>query len=97
MDVDAMQSREPASEPQHAVQEAAALERVRRDVEIRLREDREPRQDCVAMVPLPVDRVAPVRNLVPHGIGDELVLRLARPVPVAAGVAAMGPLYLLQE
>ena len=33
----------------------------------------------------------------PHRIGDELVLRLARPVAVTPGVAAVDALHFLQE
>ena len=51
----------------------------------------------VAMVPLPINSVAAVGDLPPYGIGDELVLRLAGPVVIAAGVAIVGALHLLQE
>src|SRR5437667_11735420 len=41
--------------------------------------------------------VPAVRHLAPHRIGDEFVLRLAGPVEIAAGVAAMNPEHFLQE
>ena len=78
-----------------AVQEPAALERVCRDVEVLLGDDRKVRQDRVAVVPVLIDRIASVRYLLPHGAGDELVLRLSRPIVIAARVPAVNPLDLL--
>ena len=53
----------PAAELDLAVQQPAALERVRRDVLVLLRDDRKARQHRVAVVAVPVDRVLAVGDL----------------------------------
>ena len=97
VDVDAMQVLRAAGELDLAMQQPAVLEHVRRNVLVLLRDDRKARQDGVAVMPLAIDGVAAIGHLLPHGVRDEFVLRLARPVDVAAGVAVVGALHLLQE
>ena len=97
MHVEAMEDRRALGQLDLAVQHAAALERVGGDVLVLLRDDRIARQHRVAVVAVAVDRIAAVRHLAPHRVGDELVLRFARPVEVAPGVAVVDALHLLQE
>src|SRR5262249_60481659 len=95
--VEAMQRGKPSLRMHDAMKQAAALERVRRDVEVVLRDDGEARQSRVAVVPVPVHRGAPVSYFMPQRVGDELVLRLAWPIAMAAFAAAVGTLDFLQE
>ena len=74
----------------------AALEADARDVLVFARDDREARQDGVAVVAVVVDGVAPVGELAPHRVGEELVLRLGGPV-LEARVPLVLALHLLQE
>ena len=70
---------------------------VRGNVLVGLGDDGKPRQHRVAVMPVAGSRIPAVRHFVPHRIGDELVLRLQRPVAVTAGVAAVNALHFLQE
>jgi hypothetical protein len=79
------------------MQQPAALERVRGDVEVLLGDDRESRQHRIAVMAVVRDRVLSVRDLAPHRAGDELVLRLQRPVLVACRVTAVDADDLLQK
>src|SRR5678815_4220862 len=91
MDAHAMQVGVPARHLHFAMQQAAALEAVFRDVLVVPAHDRITAQDGVAMMAGVVDRVAAVGEIGPHGIGDEFVLRLGGPVgeaPRRACVAA---------
>src|SRR6478672_6471119 len=49
------------------------------------------------MVPVRVDGVAPVRDLVPELAGDELVLRASWPVAIAIRVTVVRVQHFLQE
>ena len=42
-------------------------------------------------------RIPAIRHFVPHRIGDELMLRHQRPVPVAARMPAVDALHFLQK
>ena len=94
---DAMQRRVPARDRHFAVEQPALLEAVRGDVLVVPVLDRKARQDGVAVVAVVVDRVAPVGEIAPHRVGEELVLRLDRPVAVARGLALVRALHFLQE
>ena len=83
--------------PDLAMQEPAALERMRGDVDVLLRRDRVARQQRVAVVPVAVDRGPAVGDLVPVRVGDELVLRLGGPVPMPRRVAVVHADHFLQE
>ncbi len=79
------------------MQQPSAFERVRGDVEVLLGDDRKSRQHRVAVMAVVRDRVLPVRDLPPHLVGDELVLRLDRPVLVPRRVSAVDADDLLQK
>ncbi len=79
------------------MQQSPALERVRRDVEVLLGDDRKSRQHRVAVMAVVRDRVLAVSDLPPDLVGDELVLRLDRPVLVPRRVPAVDADDLLQE
>ena len=98
MHAHAVQRHVPAGDRDLAMQQPALLEAVRGDVLVVPVLDRKARQDRVAVVAVVVDRVAAVGEIAPHGVGEELVLRLDRPVvAVARGVAVVGALHFLQE
>ena len=97
MHVDAMQDRGALSQLDFTMQQPAAFEQMRRDILVFLRDDREARQDRVTVMTLAVHGVAPVGHFMPHRVGNEFVLRLARPVAITAGIALMRALDLLQE
>src|SRR5688572_25090879 len=80
-----------------AMQQPASLEAVRRYVEVVPVQDRETRQDRVAVVPGVVHRVPAVGEVAPHGVREELVLGRRGPVGVALGVAVVLPVHFLQE
>ena len=92
-----MQRRQTALWLHHAVQQAAALERVRRYVLVGLLDDRKAREHRVAVVPMPGDRVATVGDLAPDLVRDEFVLRFQRPVAISARVPAVHALHFLEE
>ena len=92
-----MQRRAVAGQPDLAVEQAPALEGMRRDVLVLVHDDGEPGQHRVAVVTVPVDRVLAVRDLVPHRAGDEFVLRLDRPVDVPRRVPLVAADDFLQE
>jgi hypothetical protein len=75
----------------------AAFEGVRGDVEVLVLQHGEARQHRVAMVAVLVLGVLAVRDLLPRGVGDELVLRPDGPFAVAHGVPLVRAHHLLQE
>jgi hypothetical protein len=79
------------------MQHAAAFEHVRGNVLVFLADDRIPRQHRVAVMAMPVDGVLAVGDLAPHRVGDEFVLRLARPFVVAERVPIVRADHFLQE
>jgi len=80
-----------------AMQQAAALQAVRRDVLVLGAQYRVAAEDGVAVVAVVVHGVAPVGVVAPDLVGEKLVLRLLGPVGEARGVAAVLPLHFLQE
>src|SRR4030095_8699124 len=97
MDMDAMEGRPARAELDLAVKHPAALEGMRRNVEILLADDREARQHRVAVMAMPVDRGLAVGDLMPDRVGDELVLRLRRPVVMSRRMALVNADDFLQE
>ena len=92
-----MQRRQAALKLHHAVQHAAAFEQVRGNVLVRLREDRKTREHRVTVVAMARIGVPAVCDLVPDFVGDELVLRLSRPVAITRRMPPVHSLHLLQE
>ena len=92
-----MELRLARPEVDRAMEQAAAFECVRRDVEVLVRDDRESRQHRVAVVAVVRYGILPVRDLVPDRVGDELVLRLHRPVEMPGRVSAVHAHDLLQQ
>src|SRR5678815_1758636 len=95
MHADAMQVAPPAGDGDDGVQQAAPLETVIGDVLVLERDEREARQDGVAVVPVVVDGVAAV-DVLPALAGQELVLR-AGPAAKTQRETVVQPLHLLQE
>ena len=79
------------------MKQSALLEHMRRDVLRFLADDRKAREHGVAMVPVRIDRVLAVRDLTPHRVGDEFVLRLAGPFDVAISVSLVRAEHLLKK
>ncbi|MCY1434529.1 hypothetical protein D9M71_505910 [compost metagenome] len=86
-----------AGDVQHAMQQAALLVAAHRDVEVVVLDDGKLRQQRIAVVAVGVDRIAAIGELRPHAVGEELVVRRRRPVPVALGVAVMVAQHFLEE
>ena len=97
VNVDAVERRPARAQPDLAVEQAAALERMCGDVEILVRRDRIAGQERVAVVAVAGDRGAPVGDLAPVRVGDELVLRFRRPIPVPRGMPLVDADHFLQE
>src|SRR6267142_1118817 len=97
VNADAMQRRGRAGNVDLAVQEAAALAPVERDVLVLGPADRVTAEDRVAVMAVRVDGVAPVGEVGPHLLREKFVLGLGRPVLEAHRVAAVLSLHLLQE
>jgi hypothetical protein len=95
--IEAVQCRRVGAHPDRAMQQPSALERMRRDVEVLLGENRVPRQHRVAVMAVMRSRVLAVRDLAPHLVGDEFVLRLDRPVVVPRRMTTVYADDLLQE
>src|SRR5438876_9949835 len=92
-----MQRRQASLELHHAVQQPTAFERVRGYVLVVLRDDGKAGEERVAVMAVARCRIPAVRDFVPDLVGDEFVLRLERPIAVAALMAAMDPLHLLEK
>jgi hypothetical protein len=95
--VDAMQRRNAFAERDLAMQQAAAFEEVRRDVEVLLREHRVARQDRVSVMAVRIHGVAAISDLVPERVGDELVLRARRPFAIPQRMAVVRMQHFLEE
>ncbi len=91
-------ARDPLAELDLAMQQSAALEQVRRDVEVLLR-DSIGKRDSTALPwwPCAVDGVAAVSDFVPERAGDEFVLRTAGPLAIACRVPVVRMQHFLQE
>jgi len=79
------------------VEHSAALQVVRRDVLVLGTQDRVAAEDRVAVVSVVVDRVAPVRVVLPHRARQEFVLRLVGPLVEARRVAPVLSLHFLEK
>src|SRR5947207_8347608 len=97
MDIDAMQDGRSRLEPELAMQEPPALENVRRNILVLLSHDRKAREDGVAVMAVAVHGILSVRDFAPHRVGNELVLRLARPLDIAIGVPVVRTEDFLQK
>jgi len=97
MHVDAMQDRRARRKLDLAVKKSSAFEHVRRNILVFLSDDRKPRQHRIAVMAVAVHGVLSVRDLAPHRVGDELVLRLAGPLVVAIRVPLVDAEHFLQE
>ena len=82
---------------QYAVQQAAAFRAGDGDVQIAPRFDRVFGQHGIAVVAVRVNRIATVGKIVPHAVGQKLVLRHGRPLVVARGVFLMLAEHFLQK
>jgi hypothetical protein len=60
-------------------------------------QDGKARQDGVAVVAVVIDHVAAVGVVAPDVLGEELVLRLRRPIGMPLGMAQVQALHFLQE
>jgi hypothetical protein len=67
------------------------------DIEVVMAHDLEFRQQRIAVVAMGIDGIAPVGELRPDAVGEELVLRHVRPVTEALGVAFVGAVDFLEE
>lgn len=80
-----------------AVQQAAALETVCRNIPVLALHDGEAAEDCVAVVSGLVYRILAIGTMRPHRTGDEFVLCLVGIVVVTLGMVAVFALHFLQE
>src|SRR5690606_32563616 len=68
-----------------------------RDVEVLVAQDRELRQQRIAVMAVRIHGVAAVGELRPHAVGEEFVLWRFGPVVDPRRVALVGPQYFLEE
>src|SRR3954447_8565416 len=80
MDAYAMQVLGPFGNTDFAMQHAAAFETMRRNITVVPANDGITAENRIAMVPLIVDRIFSVSKFRPYGMGQKLILRVARPV-----------------
>ncbi|MCY1444989.1 hypothetical protein D9M71_614850 [compost metagenome] len=82
---------------QLAVQQAALLVALHRDVQVVEAADRKLRQQGVTVVAMGVHGIAAVGELRPHAVGQELVLRRIGPGRLAQGVLLVATVHFLEK
>ncbi len=82
---------------EHRMQQPTLLGAVDADVEVFVPNDREFRQQRIAMVAIRVHRIAAIGKHRPHAVGQKFILGDVRPVVIALAVRAMHPKHFLQE